>query len=474
MARSGRVLSWTGRLLTAVLAGGLVACDAPGAVDPAVTGTPGAGAAAPAAGASLATPDIASLAPGAGDWPMYGHDASRTKYNPDETLLAPQTVGQLVPRWQANVGIGGALVERAQRGRRAGLRRQQRAQRPQLLRLRRRHRRAGLERRPGLRGSCFNVGIGATPAISGSLVVAGGGDSAYYGLDAANRAPALAHPLNAGASGFPWASPLLANGRAYLGMASRCDNPSVRGEVRAVDLATAPTLASQYFVPAGQAGARHLELAGAQPRRQHAGRRHRRGLQRLQRPLYPRHGHPRPAQPGHPPGQPARRAHQDQDYATTPVIFHDSQGRTLVGANHKDGTFYAYDLNNLDAGPLWSAPTGTSVGMMPAYDPTFGAGGTLFFIDGGGQLYAVDPATGADRWPPVTVGAAHGNMAVANGLIFSTPARPAWRHLRRDQRAACCAHCSRPTPGQAYSGVAVANGFVYWMSGAYLNAWSLP
>ena len=31
---------------------------------------------------------------------------------------------------------------------------------------------------------------------------------------------------------------------------------------------------------------------------------------------------------------------------------------------------------------------------------------------------AVDPATGADRWPSVAPGTAHGNMAIANGLIF--------------------------------------------------------
>src|SRR5207245_3720570 len=59
-----------------------------------------------------------------------------------------------------------------------------------------------------------------------------------------------------------------------------------------------------------------------------------------------------------------------------------------------------YVLNNITAGPLWQKSSGTTVGMMPAYDPTFGDGGTLF-IYGGGRLYAADPATGSDRWPSV-------------------------------------------------------------------------
>ena len=72
---------------------------------------------------------------------------------------------------------------------------------------------------------------------------------------------------------------------------------------------------------------------------------------------------------------------QDQDFGTTPVIFHDSLGRTLVGAGHKNGNFYTYVLNNIQAGAIWTRSGGTSVGLMPAYDPTFGSGGTLFIAE---------------------------------------------------------------------------------------------
>src|SRR5829696_2414183 len=51
-------------------------------------------------------PRLFSQSVSPGDWPMYGHDASRTSYNPDETTISAGNVGQLVQRWQANVGFG--------------------------------------------------------------------------------------------------------------------------------------------------------------------------------------------------------------------------------------------------------------------------------------------------------------------------------------------------------------------------------
>ena len=57
----------------------------------------------------------------------------------------------------------------------------------------------------------------------------------------------------------------------------------------------------------------------------------------------------------------------DQDFGTTPVIFSDNLGRTLVGANHKNGTFYTYVLNNITAGPIWSRGTGTNRPLRVMY-----------------------------------------------------------------------------------------------------------
>jgi outer membrane protein assembly factor BamB len=164
---------------------------------------------------------------------------------------------------------------------------------------------------------------------------------------------------------------------------------------------------------------------------------------------------------------------QDLDFGTTPVFFADTAGRTLVGANQKDGRFLAYDATRIASGPAWARRTGLAVGAMPAYDPRSGSGGTLFVVGDNGVLYGLDPATGEDRWPPFVAGFANGNLAVANGLVFmgfgsgvlGIVDGVSGRTLRSIVPA---------TSGSAFSGPVLAHGTVYWMSGPVLNAWSLP
>ena len=148
----------------------------------------------------------ASLAPG--DWPMYGYDQSRTNFNPAETAINKGTVGNLKPLWQAHVGSNGVAPSGAPsvaNGRvyvASSV-----ASGPNFF---------AFDATGGARAwatnvghievSCFNVGIGATPAVSGNVVVAGGGDAAYYGLDATTGAQIWRNALNVGSSGFPWAS----------------------------------------------------------------------------------------------------------------------------------------------------------------------------------------------------------------------------------------------------------------------------
>jgi outer membrane protein assembly factor BamB len=164
---------------------------------------------------------------------------------------------------------------------------------------------------------------------------------------------------------------------------------------------------------------------------------------------------------------------RDLDFGTTPIVFHDDRGRTLVGANQKNRTFFAYDVDRLGDGPVWQRPTGLSVGAMPAYDPDLGPGGTLFIVGGSSLLYAVDPATGADRWGPVVVGTPNGNMALANGLVFIGGGNG--HVLVIDGRTGTLLRAIVPeSPGPTYSGIVVAGGTLYWMSGPYLNAWKLP
>ena len=169
------------------------------------------------------------------DWPMYGHDPQHTSYNPDESLIGPRNVAQVVPRWQVVVGsidnpssstpsvahgrvyVGSSVLSG-----------------PNFFAFQATTGAPAWSADLGYLASCEKVGIGSTAAISGTVLAVGGGDGAYYGLDAQTGARLWREPLDVGSSGFAWASPVLASGRAYLGASSYCDNPTVRGEIRAV------------------------------------------------------------------------------------------------------------------------------------------------------------------------------------------------------------------------------------------------
>ena len=403
------------------------------------------------------------------EWPMYGHDPSRTGVNPGETVLKTAMVARLAPRWQALVGQGprppsgtpavaggrvfvGSSVEEgdnffsfdAASGRQVWS--------------------ADLGR--PVEGG---VGIGAGAAVAGGVVVAGGADAAYYGLDASTGAVLWRHALDVGASGFAWASPLVASGRAYIGVSSEGDNPPVPGELRALDLATGTLLASRAFVPEGVRGAgiwnspalspdgQTLVVATGEDHDGYDGPYNRAMVSLDPVTLEIRQANKQGA------------TDLDLDFGTTPVFFSDAQRRVLVGANHKNGVFYAYVLGDIATGPLWQRAIGVSVGMMPAYDAGQGRGGTLYAVGDNGQLFALDPATGQDRWPPVAVGFMHGNMALANGLIFVSTGG---RVMVLDGASGQALRILGPdNPGASYSGVAVAGSVVYWLSGPFLNAW---
>jgi polyvinyl alcohol dehydrogenase (cytochrome) len=406
---------------------------------------------------------------------MYGHDLSRTNYNPDETILNKANVKHLGSLWQADIGYGtqptsstpsvangkvyvGSSVLTGSNF-------------------------LSFDARTGSRdweitlghspASCFGVGIGSTSAISDHVVVVGGADGAYYGIDADAGKLLWRDAIGGGPSSYPWASPLVWSGRAYIGVSSGCGNPSVQGGMQAVDLKTGSVLQSQTFVPEGMVGA---DIWNS--------------------PALTRDGSTLVAATGNdfggydgaytramvtldPLSMVIRSAYKegapdkDQDVGTTPVIFHDSSNRTLVAANHKDESFYVYDLAHMSAGPIWQRHTGLIEGMMPAYDPTFGRGGTLFYIDGLGTIHAADPATGTDRWQPAHLGSLHGNIAIANGLIFANLG-PTGLAILDEATGKTLTTLVPDHAGKTYSGVAVSGGVVYWLSGSYLNAWSLP
>src|SRR5262249_37780409 len=157
---------------------------------------------------------IVEVLPSAGtagsNWPTYGGEPGRSGFSAGETKLGVASVEAIAPRWQVDIGMGswppagtpsvsggrvfvGSSVAEgdnffafdAASGRRLWS--------------------------TNLGHGVINAGgitIAATPAVAGSVVVAGGGDQAYYGLQAETGAVLWRHAMDAGASAFAWCSPL--------------------------------------------------------------------------------------------------------------------------------------------------------------------------------------------------------------------------------------------------------------------------
>jgi outer membrane protein assembly factor BamB len=438
-------------------------------------GTPPTTTAAPVA-PSLTEP-IVETSTFSADWPTYGHDANRTGFNAGETTLSPGNVAQLAAAWQADIGMGGAPTSgtpTVAQGRvfvgssvTTG---------PDFFAFDAAT--GGLVWSANLNyvENCELVGIGSTSATDGTVVVVGGADGAYYGLDFATGTILWRHAVDDGPSEFAWSSPLLVNGRAYIGIASGCDLPPVRGELRALDVHSGALLADQFFVPPGRIGAgvwnsptlgplgSNLFVATGEDDGTHGS--DEQAIVSLDPETLAIQSAFKEGQVG-----------QDLDFASSPVVFHDRSGRSLVGANHKNGTFYAFATSSVGAGPVWQRPVGAVIGMMPAYDPSFGDGGTLFVVgtddSSNPDLHACDPATGQDRWVRENIGQVAGNMAIANDMIFLNTG-PSGLTILDETNGTTLKTLIPPGAGATYTGVAVTGGTVYWLSGRFLNAWRLP
>jgi outer membrane protein assembly factor BamB len=108
---------------------------------------------------------------------------------------------------------------------------------------------------------CSSAGIADTAAVAsdpvtGALTVYIGGAGGYlYALSAANLAVRWKSPVETSVPDYyQWSSPTVANGTVYIGAASDCEQPLVRGAVIAFSQATGKKLAGFRTVPAGQVG----------------------------------------------------------------------------------------------------------------------------------------------------------------------------------------------------------------------------
>lgn len=227
---------------------------------------------------------------------------------------------------------------------------------------------------------------------------------------------------------YAWGSPTLAAGRIFVGGSSSCDHPLVRGSVQSFDQTTGARLATYYVVPDGAVGGGvwstpaatgasiwvttgNADEQGTQPGDSNS-------IVRLDAAtltvddIW--------TVPG--------ISKLDLDFGASPTLFLarlKGVWTQMVGACNKDGVFYAWQADDLAAGPVWTyqvgnPPIATKERSCLAAAVWDASGRNLYHasnntkIGSTAYLAAVrhlDPATGTPLW----------QTGLPSGPVLSTP-----------------------------------------------------
>jgi outer membrane protein assembly factor BamB len=236
---------------------------------------------------------------------------------------------------------------------------------------------------------------------------------------------------------YGWSSPTVVAGHVYVGLASECDTPLVRGGVVEVDQATGKILRRHWTVPSGVVGGgvwtsvaatadggtvyattgNGDEIPGHDQGESYAILRLRGStLRRLSMWQVP--GSARPA---------------DSDFGSSPALFRAVLAGTptaMVAACNKNGILYAWKAGNPGAGPVWrtTIDDGSAAGNCLAAPIVQGS---LLYQAGGpvtiqgtrvpGTVSQLDAATGNVLWQTVLPGPVLGTGSVNASGVLAIP-----------------------------------------------------
>ena len=216
----------------------------------------------PAVGAVSGPAKAATTIP-ATDWAAYLNGPLHTSYSAAEKVITPADASQLKRKWEFTTGAGylssptvadGAVYIGANNG--------------WLYKLSATTGKALAKIflgavaitscPPPPTGMVSTATVGINPQNDQLTVYASGADGYLYALSASNLKvdwkSVIAIPSTKVNNYFDWSSPTVANGRIYVGVASNCDSPLVRGGLISYSQATGTKLGEFYTVPKGKAG----------------------------------------------------------------------------------------------------------------------------------------------------------------------------------------------------------------------------
>ncbi|MHB1930321.1 MAG: outer membrane protein assembly factor BamB family protein [Acidimicrobiales bacterium] len=206
------------------------------------------------------------------DWPAYLFGAQHSSYNPAATSITPANVSGLEPVWRwlpptgagknalfsSPVVVGGVVYVGSMNGYFYAVSEATRA----VLWSRYLGVVVGTTCGKGRTGVVSTATVATDPATGRLAVYENAPDGHLYAMDAATGAViwtgVVGIPSTTQNDYFAWGSPLVANNKVYVGIASQCDNPLVAGGVIAFNQDTSGTtntaVATWYTLPAGQVG----------------------------------------------------------------------------------------------------------------------------------------------------------------------------------------------------------------------------
>lgn len=310
------------------------------------------------------------------------------------------------------------------------------------------------------------------------LAYYGSPDGRVYAVDTRNGTGVWSVRLDASPGAFIWSSPLLTNGKVYVGLASHDDHPCVRGAVFALDPATGQIVWSHYIVPANELGGGVWSSLNADPDADA---------------VIVTTGNPCELEQDNPVQGGVIHAQEDAflalnwdsgntlwqytpfsddecdcDFGEGPVIFTYQGTKYVVGGN-KLGMVYALvppTTPNSSPQLAWSQQiTGIGyLGQGGIFEPPTYSNGIIYIAAGPSQdgactqgaLWALRANTGASVWRQCTAGQVVGASSVVGDVLFVG---------QQDKLVAYAAATGQvlwqaPQPGPHWGGVAISRGFV--------------
>lgn len=242
------------------------------------------------------------------------------------------------------------------------------------------------------------------------------------------------------AGAYAWSSPTVRSGRIYVGVASGCDHPLVRGRLVEVDQRTGRILDSVGIVPRGSVGGSiwssaavsrdHVWVTTGNPEEKEKGE----GDAGLSNSIVGLGSDTLAVQDSW--TVPPEQSVHDGDFGGSPVLFSALvHGRPtgLVGACNKNGFFYAWDRDRLSTGPLWRFRVGVEAQAAPMQMCLSAAiwNGEQLFVAGDqttvagaqyrGSIRSLDPATGDPIWETGLPASVLGSPSLDGAGVIAVP-----------------------------------------------------